>query len=233
MATTESSCPICLCPLDNVGDHRVVSLSCGHLFGENCIRKWIKSAKKCPMCNVKAIPSHIRAVYTQNIVVSEAAESKKLKGLLVEAKKKVAEEIRDRRTIAVKLELARQEAASLKVQVQNYKNEVNRLRLELSKARNSSCGDGSSENAKKAFLTVPIKLEQNGDQLSRISSKPEVLEIAGNKRKRCESLKGMSEEVRNRIELKRQAALARRRRKMENKFMSSNPGKENIQLRDA
>ena len=126
------------------------------------------------------------------------------------------------------MELARQEAASLKVQVQNYKNEVNRLRLELSKARNSSCGDGSSENAKKAFLTVPIKLEQNGDQLSRISSKPEVLEIAGNKRKRCESPKGMSEEVRNRIELKRQAALARRRRKMENKFMSSNPGKENI-----
>ena len=180
------------------------------------------------MCNVKATPSHIRAVYTQNIVVSEAAESKKLKGLLVEAKKKIAEEIRDRRKLAVKLELARQEAASLKVEVQNYKNEVNRLRLELSKARNSSCGDSSSDDAKKSFLRVPIESEQNGDKISRISSKPEVLEIAGNKRKRCESLQGISEEVRNRIELKRQAALARRRRKMEIKL-----GKENIQRKDA
>ena len=207
MATTESSCPICLCPLDNVGDHRVVSLSCGHLFGENCIRKWIKSAKKCPMCNVKATPSHIRAVFTQNIVVSEAAESKKLKGLLLEAKKKVAEEIRDRRKLAVKLELARQEAASLKVQVQNYKNEVERLRVELSKARSgdSSCGDSSSDGPKKKFL--PRKAEPSRDQPSHMSSKTEVLEVAGNKRKRCQNQKSMSDEVRNRIEMKRQAAL--------------------------
>ena len=142
----ETNCPICICPVDNMGDHRIVSLSCGHLFGESCIRKWIKSAKKCPVCNVKAIPSQIRPVYTQNVVVSEAAETKKLKLSLIETKKKLAEEIRDRRKLAINLELKNQECSSLKQQVQNYKNKVKDLQTKLSMALASSSSGARNEN---------------------------------------------------------------------------------------
>ena len=75
-------CAICFEPIANVGDHRLVALKCGHLFGDNCIRKWIKAQKKCPQCNCKAIPSQIRYIYSKNLVVRESEENDKLKRTL-------------------------------------------------------------------------------------------------------------------------------------------------------
>lgn len=34
-----SMCPICLDNWDTDGAHRLVSLKCGHLFGDSCIRR--------------------------------------------------------------------------------------------------------------------------------------------------------------------------------------------------
>lgn len=34
-----SICPICLDNWDTDGAHRLVSLKCGHLFGESCIKR--------------------------------------------------------------------------------------------------------------------------------------------------------------------------------------------------
>ena len=37
-----SDCPICLQPWSSNGAHRIAVLKCGHLFGQECIERWIK-----------------------------------------------------------------------------------------------------------------------------------------------------------------------------------------------
>lgn len=37
-----SICSICLDTWESKGIHRLVALKCGHLFGENCIKRWVK-----------------------------------------------------------------------------------------------------------------------------------------------------------------------------------------------
>lgn len=43
----EETCSICLEPWTNSGAHRLVCLKCGHLFGEACIERWLKTVPKC------------------------------------------------------------------------------------------------------------------------------------------------------------------------------------------
>jgi len=38
---------------DGFGNCQIVSLSCGHLFGNSCILKWLSERKTCPSCNKK------------------------------------------------------------------------------------------------------------------------------------------------------------------------------------
>ena len=46
-------CPICLEAMGTSGDHQITSLTCGHMFGFQCIAQWLRdpsSASKCPTC---------------------------------------------------------------------------------------------------------------------------------------------------------------------------------------
>ncbi|XP_017043206.1 LOW QUALITY PROTEIN: E3 ubiquitin-protein ligase RFWD3 [Drosophila ficusphila] len=67
------TCPICLDSWEMSGDHRLVSLRCGHLFGEACIRRWLNesqrqsSVKVCPQCKTKATFKDIRHLYAKRI----------------------------------------------------------------------------------------------------------------------------------------------------------------------
>lgn len=67
------TCPICLDSWEMSGDHRLVSLRCGHLFGESCIRRWLNesqrqsSVKVCPQCKTKAAFRDIRHLYAKRI----------------------------------------------------------------------------------------------------------------------------------------------------------------------
>jgi hypothetical protein len=56
-------CIICHEEFDNSGDHKVVSLACGHLFGHRCIRHWLNERKTCPNCNKKANRRDIRPIF--------------------------------------------------------------------------------------------------------------------------------------------------------------------------
>jgi E3 ubiquitin-protein ligase RFWD3 len=38
-----AECPICFEPWSSTGPHRICCLVCGHLFGHNCIMKWLKN----------------------------------------------------------------------------------------------------------------------------------------------------------------------------------------------
>lgn len=46
----DHTCAICLDVLKN-SDETSVELICGHAYCEPCISKWLKSSKKCPVCN--------------------------------------------------------------------------------------------------------------------------------------------------------------------------------------
>ena len=54
---------ICLEPWTNSGRHRLCSLRCGHLFGRQCIDRWLAAGRvKCPQCNAPAKRRHSRSL---------------------------------------------------------------------------------------------------------------------------------------------------------------------------
>ncbi|EKX42226.1 hypothetical protein GUITHDRAFT_44855, partial [Guillardia theta CCMP2712] len=68
------TCMICFEQWTNTGEHRVVCLGCGHLFGASCIQKWLSERKHCPTCNHAAKRRDIRTVYACNLVAVDTAE---------------------------------------------------------------------------------------------------------------------------------------------------------------
>ena len=72
------------------GPHRIVSLPCGHLFGNSCILKWLKSYNSsCPTCKKTARRGEVRRLYSKNISVLDNSEYESLKEELGAAKKEL------------------------------------------------------------------------------------------------------------------------------------------------
>ena len=67
-------CPICLDSWSGSGNHRIVSLKCGHLFGQVCVEKWLTQNPKCPQCNGAAKKFDIRPIYATGITVVDNSE---------------------------------------------------------------------------------------------------------------------------------------------------------------
>eukprot|EP01080_Neovahlkampfia_damariscottae_P007622 gene7622-11945_t len=59
----KNECLICLNNWKSTGEHRVVSLKCGHIFGKSCIEFWLQSNCSCPICKEKADILDIRNLY--------------------------------------------------------------------------------------------------------------------------------------------------------------------------
>ncbi|KAH8378650.1 hypothetical protein KR009_000479, partial [Drosophila setifemur] len=91
------TCPICMDSWEMSGEHRLVSLKCGHLFGEACIRRWLgesqrqSSAKLCPQCKAKASYRDIRHLYAKRIQMIDTdikeqleAEKRRTQNLITE-----------------------------------------------------------------------------------------------------------------------------------------------------
>jgi hypothetical protein len=71
-------CIICHEDFNNSGDHKVVSLACGHLFGNCCILKWLGERKACPSCNKKAARRDIRPIFFSRLVLRDRTEEEAL-----------------------------------------------------------------------------------------------------------------------------------------------------------
>ncbi|XP_022181276.1 E3 ubiquitin-protein ligase RFWD3-like isoform X2 [Myzus persicae] len=113
------SCSICLDTLTNTGLHRPACLKCGHIFGENCLQRWIKTgcnrdAKRCPTCNRRANVKDIRVLYAKNLVAVDTAEVTALE-------LKVEKENREKNLMHL-------EAEKWKVKATYLDNEVKRLK---------------------------------------------------------------------------------------------------------
>lgn len=87
------TCPICLDHWEMIGQHRLVSLKCGHLFGESCIRRWLRECatgnKSCPHCKTKALPRDIRYLYSRKMCIVDNSEQVRLQKELDEERQKV------------------------------------------------------------------------------------------------------------------------------------------------
>lgn len=61
---THSTCPICLTLWTSTGEHRVVALPCGHLYGKSCIEEWIerKAEAGCPECHGQVTKEQLHIV---------------------------------------------------------------------------------------------------------------------------------------------------------------------------
>lgn len=72
------TCPICLDSWSNTGDHRLVALKCGHLFGAQCIQRWLKTkpAKErcCPTCKTRATMRDLRCIYARRLVAADTSQ---------------------------------------------------------------------------------------------------------------------------------------------------------------
>ena len=60
-------CIICYEQWTNVGPHGLSSLPCGHLFGYECIHRWLSQATTCPECNQPAKQADIRQIRARNL----------------------------------------------------------------------------------------------------------------------------------------------------------------------
>ncbi|XP_030385453.1 E3 ubiquitin-protein ligase RFWD3 [Scaptodrosophila lebanonensis] len=83
-----TTCPICLDSWEMSGEHRLVSLRCGHLFGESCIRRWLtesmrqSSVKVCPQCKTKATNRDMRYLYARRLRAIDRSEEHRLRNEL-------------------------------------------------------------------------------------------------------------------------------------------------------
>lgn len=75
----DDGCHICYEPYGNSGGHRPCCLICGHIFGKDCIERWVKIQKRCPDCNCKAMPKDIRIIYVKNLRAIDTAELDRMK----------------------------------------------------------------------------------------------------------------------------------------------------------
>lgn len=83
-----TTCPICFDQWVMSGEHRLISLKCGHLFGESCIRRWLQEcatgSKCCPSCKAKATTRDFRYLYAKRLCAIDNTEAENLKALLDE-----------------------------------------------------------------------------------------------------------------------------------------------------
>ncbi|KAJ2080552.1 RING finger and WD repeat domain-containing protein 3 [Coemansia sp. RSA 988] len=131
-ADDRNVCSVCLEPWSISGPHRVISLKCGHLFGQSCAKKWLRKSSlkrfrqgtsstkvsgKCPECNQRAELRDIRPIYARSITAVDG-------GKLYE----MQSELKRLNELKAKLEGERMEFC---LKYNQMHNEVVRLRKEL------------------------------------------------------------------------------------------------------
>ncbi|CAO3588279.1 unnamed protein product [Absidia cylindrospora] len=88
-------CSICSENWTDSGPHRLVSLKCGHLYGQKCIERWISKSRgpkgHCPHCKRQINNKDIRPVYPIRIAVQDTSELEFIKHELATTKASLIE----------------------------------------------------------------------------------------------------------------------------------------------
>ncbi|XP_065340454.1 E3 ubiquitin-protein ligase RFWD3-like [Cloeon dipterum] len=134
----EQMCMICYDNWEGTGPHRIVSLKCGHLFGQSCVEKWLKMHKKCPKCNTPNKVSDVRKIFAPVIKVKETDAENRLKAELDKA-------LKEKRLMELQLLRKEQEMRSLQeAQARLEANATSSASAQSSTARGSTAAAQSS-----------------------------------------------------------------------------------------
>jgi hypothetical protein len=145
-----SECPICFDAWTTNGTHRVVSLKCGHLFGQHCITRWIGRSSACPSCKARASTRDVRPIYASLIQALDSSELEELRDhrkKTLRSLEKLRKEVQDMRERfardALILECTRKDLCVKSEETQRLKTEVERCVWPLSFLGCSSSPDCS------------------------------------------------------------------------------------------
>jgi len=124
-------CSICLNAWSSTGIHQICCLSCGHMFGKNCIEKWLKKNSNCPKCKKEANRTHIRLLYVDNV---QAIDTQQLEDLQMQLENEIK---------------ARKELESIKC---GLELRVKMLNEQLSPSSNTNSVENETETGKRKTL---------------------------------------------------------------------------------
>lgn len=117
-------CSICLDSWTLTGEHRLVSLKCGHLFGYMCIKRWLQDnpvqSRSCATCKTKAHLRDIRHLYAKAVKAVDNSEEMRLRHQVEEEKMKVSKLAVELQVASMELELQRTLANELRLKLKDY-----------------------------------------------------------------------------------------------------------------
>uniref|UniRef100_A0A914ZGV4 RING-type E3 ubiquitin transferase n=1 Tax=Parascaris univalens TaxID=6257 RepID=A0A914ZGV4_PARUN len=119
-------CSICFEEYTNAGAHRLVCLKCGHVFGQCCIERWIRTEKnaKCPQCKMRARIGDMRLIFARTVKMIDTTE----------------------------LEELRESNKAYKIENDRLRLEVVQLKIKLKKAEEEA---STSRSANSALIMAP------------------------------------------------------------------------------
>ncbi|KAL1377551.1 hypothetical protein pipiens_016188 [Culex pipiens pipiens] len=117
-------CSICLDSWTLTGEHRLISLKCGHLFGYMCIKRWLQDnpvqSRCCATCKTKASLRDIRPLYARAVRAVDNSEEIRLRQQVDEEKLKVSKLAGELQVSRMELEVQRTVASELRARLKDY-----------------------------------------------------------------------------------------------------------------
>src|SRR5699024_1331551 len=103
----------------NSDEHHVVSLTCGHLFGKQCILTWLsqQNPSKCPQCNKPAKKRDVIKLYTRCLKALDTSERDEALTMV--------------RSLETKVQSLQDQLAKSEANNQLLSNEVEKLKKQL------------------------------------------------------------------------------------------------------
>ncbi|KCV68000.1 hypothetical protein H696_05466 [Fonticula alba] len=144
------SCTICLGPWGSSGGHRLVATSCGHLFGESCIIRWLAEQSVCPSCMAPTHANTLRPIFSAAIVTQDVARVATLEGTVAALEAELRHVSHDRQNLHAALARARARIADLETRLQR---EIN-ARISAERSVPGSPGLPAGQLASAPFLSV-------------------------------------------------------------------------------
>ena len=158
-------CPICFDQWTNSGQHRLVSLRCGHLFGQSCIEKWLSGQSgKCPQCNKRARRRDIRVLYAKSLKVADTSEKDEAIRLLEQERKSRQEAELQAAQTRLLLQMARDECRRMAEEINRHKQQLEHYtNLTSSMAAKSSGITPTGAGSGVFTLAKTLKVCETGD----------------------------------------------------------------------
>ena len=138
------SCSICYEPWTTTGLHRIVSLKCGHLFGQSCIDKWLRQAstssdRRCPQCKMIAVFKDIRPIFASKLTAVDNSELERAVRQLEDERAKAIQAKKCEANMALKYQLSKAECERLKARVLELEMKLQTDREDATDCDNAVC----------------------------------------------------------------------------------------------